>query len=112
MPRFLPLARTGHRDSIRLLDHLWQRKESLSRLMVATKHVGGKDGTRAICQGWLDSGLTCRKRYLHPMPKAVKTHSNANISSPQSTMSNIPQSPLWQFNPNTRLTILRTSQPH
>jgi hypothetical protein len=35
---------------------------------------------RAIYQGWLDSGLTCIKQWLHPMPKTAMTHSNANIS--------------------------------
>jgi hypothetical protein len=45
---------------------------------------------RAIYQGWLGSGLTCRKRWLHPMPKTAMTHSNANISS-RSATSNVPQ---------------------
>jgi hypothetical protein len=35
LPSFLPLARTGLLDSIRLLNHLWQRKASFNRLMVA-----------------------------------------------------------------------------
>jgi hypothetical protein len=42
LPSFLPLARTGLLDSIRLLDHLWQWKTSLSRLMIATHQVGEK----------------------------------------------------------------------
>jgi hypothetical protein len=39
MPSFPLLARTGLQGSILLL-HLWQRKASLSRLMVATQQVG------------------------------------------------------------------------
>jgi hypothetical protein len=65
---------------------------------------------RAAYQGWLDSGLTCRKRWLQPMPKVAMTHSNANISSPQSVTSNIAQSPPRQFDLNTRLTRLTKTQ--
>jgi hypothetical protein len=61
--------------------------------MVATQKVGEKDDMRVIYQGWLDSGLTCRKRWLHPMPKASMT--NAKSSSPRNVTSNIPQNPLW-----------------
>jgi hypothetical protein len=73
---FIPLARTGHRDCIWLLDHLWQQKQSVSRLTVATQQVGGKDDMGAIYQGCLDSGLTHRKLWLHPMPKVAMTHSS------------------------------------
>jgi hypothetical protein len=38
LPKFLPLAQTGLRDSI-LLHYLWQRRASLSRLIVATQQV-------------------------------------------------------------------------
>jgi hypothetical protein len=58
----------------------------------------GKDDMRAIHQGRLDSGLTCRKRWLHPMPKAPMANYNANNSSPRSVTSNLPQSPLQQSN--------------
>jgi hypothetical protein len=51
---------------------------------------------RIVHQGRLDLGLTCRKRWLHPMPKAAMTHYNTNNSSPRSVISNLPQSPLWQ----------------
>jgi hypothetical protein len=40
LPSFLPLARTDLLNSIRLLDHLWQWKASLNRLMVAAHQVG------------------------------------------------------------------------
>jgi hypothetical protein len=56
--------------------------------MITTQQVGEKDEMRAIHQGWPDSCLTCRKRWLHPMAKAAMTHSNANTSS-QSATSNI-----------------------
>jgi hypothetical protein len=54
LPSILPLARTGLMDFIRLLDHLWQRKVILSRLVVATQQVGRKDDIRAVQQGRLD----------------------------------------------------------
>jgi hypothetical protein len=42
LPTSLPLARTGHHDSIPLLDHLWQWKARLSRLLIPTQQVGEK----------------------------------------------------------------------
>jgi hypothetical protein len=54
LPSFLPLARTGLMDSTRLLDHLWQQKSRLSRLMVATQQVGEND-MRVVQQGRLDA---------------------------------------------------------
>jgi hypothetical protein len=42
LPSFLPPTRTGLLDPIRLLVHLWQRKASLSRLMIGTQQVGEK----------------------------------------------------------------------
>jgi hypothetical protein len=97
LPRFLPLVRTGLLDSIRLLDDLWQRRTSLSKLMVATQQVEGKDDMRAIQQGRLDTGFTCRKWWLQPMPKVARTHYTSNISSPRNVTCNQPQSPLWQL---------------
>jgi hypothetical protein len=111
LPGFLPLARTGHRDSIWLLDHLWQWKTSLSRLMVACQHVGEK-------MTWGLSIKDCRLRFdlqkavVANYVKAAMTHSNANIYSPGSVTSNVPHNPLRPFDINTRLTILPTSQPY
>jgi hypothetical protein len=51
---------------------------------------GGKDDMRIVHQGRLDLGLTCRKWWLHPMPKAAMTHYNTNNSSPRSVISNLP----------------------
>jgi hypothetical protein len=70
LPSFLPLAQTSLLDFIWLL-HLWQQKASLSRLMVATQKVGGKDDMRTTHQGRLDSDLTCRKQWLQLMPKLL-----------------------------------------
>jgi hypothetical protein len=36
---------------------------------------GEKDDMRATPQGRLDLGLTCRKWWLEPIPKAIMTHS-------------------------------------
>jgi hypothetical protein len=73
LPRFLPLVRTVLLDSIRLLDDLWQQKASLSRLMVTTQQVEGKDDMRAIQQAGLDMGLTCRKRDIEPTTESTVT---------------------------------------
>jgi hypothetical protein len=66
MPSFLPLTRTSCWGSTLLL-HLCQWKASLSILMVCIQQVGGKYDMRAIYQGWPDSGLPCRKWWLHHM---------------------------------------------
>jgi hypothetical protein len=60
--------------------------------MVAIHQVGEKDDMRAIQQGRLDAGLTCRKRWLQPMPRVA--HYTSIISSPRNVTSNLPQSPL------------------
>jgi hypothetical protein len=65
---FPPLAWTGHLDSI-LLDHLWQWKARLSRLMVATQQVREKMAwglfvKECLTQVWLaESGgcILCQK---------------------------------------------------
>jgi hypothetical protein len=54
LPSFLPLAQTGLLNPIRLLVQLWQRKASLSTLMVATQQVGEKM-TRGL---FIKEGLT------------------------------------------------------
>jgi hypothetical protein len=108
-PSFLPLARIGLRDSTQLL-HLWQRK-AIEYTYGWYSASGAKDDMQSIHQGWLDSGLTCRKRWLHPIPKAAITDSNSNISSPRRATSNIPQSPLWQFNLKIQTDQNPTSKP-
>jgi hypothetical protein len=52
---------------------------------------------RATQQGRFDSGLTYRKQWLQPMSKGAMTHYTSNITSPRNETSNLPQSPLWQF---------------
>jgi hypothetical protein len=54
---FLPRARTGLRNSIRLLVHLWQPKTILSWLMVATQQVGDKMTQELFNKGGLTQFL-------------------------------------------------------